>query len=73
MARTTDNKDLRQIRRLANQALVDVFNALGGDRWRNKSGWLTPGTDVKRWHGVTVNAGSLVSLNLMSNDLEVSY
>lgn len=60
-----------RIRRLANQALVDVFNSLGGIRWSNRSGWLTPGTDVKTWHGLTVDAGKLVSLNLISNDLEV--
>ena len=33
---------------------------------------MTPGTDVKQWHGITVSGGKLVSLNLMSNDLEVS-
>lgn len=60
-----------RIRRLANQALVDVFNSLGGIRWSNRSGWLTPGTEVKTWHGLTVDAGKLISLNLISNDLEV--
>lgn len=59
-----------QIRRLANEALVDMFNALGGKGWRNRYGWLTPGTDVKRWHGITVDTGRLVSLNLISNDLQ---
>eukprot|EP00752_Nemacystus_decipiens_P017004 g15224.t1 len=62
---------LVRIRHLASQALVDIFNSLGGNRWKNTEGWLTPGTDVKGWHGITVNAGKLVSLNLISNDLEV--
>ncbi|CAM9986891.1 unnamed protein product [Pylaiella littoralis] len=66
----SDNQDLRQIRRLANQALVDIFRSLGGNRWRNNSGWLNPGTDLKTWHGVTLIEGSLVSLNLINNDLE---
>ncbi|CAN0000235.1 unnamed protein product, partial [Scytosiphon promiscuus] len=41
-----------------------------GARWKNKDGWLTPGTNVKKWHGITVDAGNLVSLNLINNDLE---
>ncbi|CAM9833409.1 unnamed protein product, partial [Ectocarpus sp. 12 AP-2014] len=60
-----------RLRSLANQALVDIFSSLEGTRWRNRDGWLTPGTDVKRWHGVIVEAGKLVSLNLISNDLKV--
>lgn len=64
---------LARLRRMASQGLVDIFSSLGGNRWKNREGWLTPGTDVKRWHGITVNAGKLVSLNLISNDLEVCY
>ncbi|CAN0419487.1 unnamed protein product, partial [Hapterophycus canaliculatus] len=56
-------------RRQADQCLIEMFHALGGDQWRNKNGWLT-GTDVKTWYGITVNDGTLVSLNLINNDLE---
>lgn len=62
-----------RVRRLASQALVDIFSSLGGNRWENRGGWLAPGTDVKRWHGITLSAGKLVSLNLISSDLEVRH
>lgn len=65
-----DIHSLLQVRNLANQALVDVFTLLGGERWKSQEGWLVSGTDVKNWHGVTVEVGKLVSLNLISNDLE---
>ncbi|CAM9593403.1 unnamed protein product, partial [Sphacelaria rigidula] len=60
-----------RIRRLANQALVDVYDFLGGCCWRNSSGWMSHGSDVRRWHGITVDTSHLVSLNLISNDLQV--
>lgn len=60
------------VRSLESQSLVDLFYSLEGAGWKNKDGWLTSGTNVKRWHGITADAGNLVSLNLINNDLEVS-
>lgn len=59
-------------RRLANQGLQDLYDWLGGENWRNSDGWLDPGSDVREWYGLTItSAGDLVSINLISNDLEV--
>ncbi|CAM9198143.1 unnamed protein product [Discosporangium mesarthrocarpum] len=68
--KSVSQRDQAQTRRLANQALQDVFTTLGGDCWRNKDGWLTPGSDVRKWHGLTIESGTLISLNLINNDLE---
>ncbi|CAN0328759.1 unnamed protein product [Ascophyllum nodosum] len=65
-----ETQDLMRIRRLANQAFIDIFGSLAGEQWSDRGGWLTPGTDVKRWHGITVEAGKPVSLNLINNELQ---
>eukprot|EP00904_Undaria_pinnatifida_P007505 jgi/Undpi1/3885/HiC_scaffold_16.g07253.m1 len=58
-------------RRMANQGLQDLYDWLGGENWRNSDGWLDPGSDVREWYGLTItSAGDLVSINLISNDLE---
>ena len=57
---------------MANQGLQDLYDWLGGENWRNSDGWLDPGSDVREWYGLTItSAGDLVSINLISNDLEV--
>lgn len=61
-------------RRMANQGLQDLYDWLGGENWRNSDGWLDPGSDVREWYGLTItSAGDLVSINLISNDLEVRW
>ncbi|CAM9649862.1 unnamed protein product [Ectocarpus sp. 4 AP-2014] len=58
-------------RRMANQGLQDLYDWLGGDNWKCRDGWLDPGSDVREWHGLTITtSGDLVSINLISNDLE---
>jgi Leucine-rich repeat (LRR) protein len=51
------------------QALVDLYNATGGDNWSNNSGWLD-GDPSDNWYGVEVNAnGRVVRLDLSGNNL----
>lgn len=58
---------------MANQGLQDLYDWLGGEKWKCHDGWLDPGSDVREWYGLTITtAGDLVSINLISNDLEVS-
>jgi len=57
---------------MANQGLQDLYDWLGGENWKCHDGWLDPGSDVREWYGLTITtAGDLVSINLISNDLEV--
>ena len=57
---------------MANQGLQDLYDWLGGESWKCHDGWLDPGSDVREWYGLTITtAGDLVSINLISNDLEV--
>lgn len=57
---------------MANQGLQDLYDWLSGDSWKCNDGWLDPGSDVREWYGLTITtAGDLVSINLISNDLEV--
>ncbi len=51
------------------QALIAIYNALGGDNWTNNQNWCSD-RPLSEWSGVTVypkgsrNAGSVYSLNL---------
>jgi hypothetical protein len=56
-------------RRLANLALQELYARTGGRAWRCSDWWLVPGSDVQKWHGVSVEAGNLVALDLMANEL----
>ncbi|MDX1685742.1 MAG: T9SS type A sorting domain-containing protein [Saprospiraceae bacterium] len=48
-------------------ALVDFFNALGGDNWYNKTRWLKG--SVSEWRGIRVDSGRVSSITLSSNNL----
>ena len=51
-------------------ALIDFYEAAGGDKWRIKDNWLTD-APLGDWHGVTANRdGVVVRLNLNWNSLE---
>ncbi|GLD97648.1 hypothetical protein PINS_up006338 [Pythium insidiosum] len=45
-------------------ALIDLFDALGGDKWRRRDGWKQPTIDPETWFGVEVSAGHVVSIEL---------
>lgn len=48
--------------------LVDFHRATGGDRWRRRDGWLSD-DPIGTWHGVTVESGRVVRLDLADNNL----
>lgn len=54
-------------------ALVAIFNALGGNSWYNNSGWDTEINNVSNdWHGVTTRNNRVVGLALNDNNLNGS-
>ncbi len=48
--------------------LVDFYRATGGDRWRRRDGWLSD-DPIGTWHGVRVEGGRVVRLDLGDNNL----
>ncbi|KAG2520109.1 hypothetical protein JM16_006888 [Phytophthora kernoviae] len=50
-------------------ALVEIYDALGGDRWRRRDGWKQPTRDPEQWFGVEVTMGHVVALELPANEL----
>ena len=49
--------------------LVQLYNALDGENWRNNTNWLTE-RPIREWHGVTSDAsGRVTGLLLESNEL----
>ena len=52
------------------QTLIDLYEATGGDQWRNNDNWCTD-APLSEWYGVRVDAyGDLASLYLSSNGLK---
>ena len=49
------------------QALIDLYNALGGDCWYHKDNWCSD-KSVSEWKGVTVLDGRVTELNLNDNN-----
>ncbi|CAI5723925.1 hypothetical protein KXD40_001091 [Peronospora effusa] len=50
-------------------ALVELYDALNGDRWRRRDGWKQTTHDPEQWFGVEVSMGHVVALELRANDL----
>ena len=51
------------------EVLVQLYNALDGENWRNNTNWLTE-RPIREWHGVTSDAsGRVTGLLLESNEL----
>ena len=54
------------------EALMELYNALGGERWANNAGW-GQGAPSDRWHGIRVNArGQVTRVDLFNNGLKGS-
>ena len=52
------------------QALIDLYEATGGDQWRRNDNWCTD-APLSEWYGVNVDAyGDIVILQLASNGLK---
>ncbi|MDE0257186.1 MAG: Ig-like domain-containing protein [Gammaproteobacteria bacterium] len=49
-------------------ALVEFYHATGGDQWRRRGGWLSD-DPIGTWHGVRVEGGRVVRLELNDNNL----
>ena len=50
-------------------ALIALYHITNGPQWINNKGWLTD-APISEWHGVTVEGGRVVKLNLPSNNLQ---
>jgi len=55
------------------QALVDLYQATGGDHWKNREGWLGPPGTECAWKGVDCRSGdgkpTVAVLDLVDNNL----
>lgn len=52
------------------QALIDLYEATGGDQWRRNDNWCTD-APLSEWYGVDVDSyGDIVILQLASNGLK---
>lgn len=51
------------------RSLVELYEALGGDKWRRREGWAQPTVDPETWFGVVVVRGHVVALELAANEL----
>lgn len=50
------------------QALIDLFNATSGPKWKNKTNWNSK-LGVCQWFGVSVSDGHVIGLKLSDNNL----
>lgn len=50
-------------------ALVAIYNSTGGDSWTTRENWLTIGSTIDSWSGVTLTGQSITALDLSSNNL----
>ena len=50
------------------QALIDLYNATGGENWINNTNWLSD-EPVSEWYGIEVEDGHVVGIDLYSNNL----
>ena len=50
-------------------ALQDLYNYTNGNEWKNNTNWLLTNTP-SNWFGVTVQYGSVFSIDLLANQLE---
>ncbi len=59
--------------RVERDALVALYNAMGGDSWKRRDNWLTS-APVEDWHGVDVHPGSgrVHTIDLRDNGLSGS-
>lgn len=51
------------------RVLLELYEALDGDRWRRRDGWKQPTADPETWYGVEVMMGHVVTIELPANEL----
>lgn len=49
-------------------ALVELYNSLGGDNWDDNTGWTGDG-NLSDWYGVTADSDGVTALDLSGNNL----
>ncbi|WP_189359967.1 T9SS type A sorting domain-containing protein [Algibacter mikhailovii] len=54
------------------EALLAFYNATNGANWTTNTNWLDNTQPISTWHGVTVENGRVVNLNLNNNNLSGS-
>jgi len=56
------------------EALEEIFNATGGRKWTDKSGWMSlwmSCASLSKWRGVKIDdSGQVIELNLYNNNLQ---
>lgn len=56
---------------LERQALIELYNATGGDNWKNNDNWCSD-KPIEEWYGVSTESGLLWELYLFDNNLRGS-
>lgn len=51
------------------KSLLDLYEALDGDKWRRRHGWKQPTMDPETWFGVEVMMGHVIAIELPANEL----
>lgn len=51
------------------RVLLELYEALDGDRWRRRDGWKQPTADPETWYGVEVLMGHVAAIELPANEL----
>ena len=62
---------LAEIPQSEREALIAIYNSMGGPGWSNKTGWLDPAGSECHWYGVTCDAAqtTVLGLDLSDNNL----
>lgn len=65
---SVDTEEWIEVYDLQRQALIDFYNATGGDNWVNNENWCSE-RPLREWYGVYEYGGSVVQLQLPNNNL----
>lgn len=66
---TADNyTNYEEVKAADRQALIELYNACGGDEWTNNENWCSD-VDISEWYGVSAYDDMIKGLNLSSNNL----
>ena len=64
-----NENETEAIRQKERNALIDFYNATGGDNWINNENWCSD-KPVKEWYGIIANEGFVQSISLDNNNLK---
>ncbi|MDA8828057.1 hypothetical protein N9N82_11945 [Luminiphilus sp.] len=63
------DKDEKLSAKSERNALVELYQATGGSKWKKKAGWLSEESHCN-WYGITCMDGTVTKLELKNNNLE---